>query len=69
MKNIIDFIIDAEKNQKISKNFLTLVHKAKSYKDLKGFFDKNKYNVSDDECIRILENSSKFPDDGPVKEY
>lgn len=60
MKTIIDFVLDASEDPTLTKNFTNELTNAKSYEDLISFFKNNKYNVSDDECIRILENKDKL---------
>jgi hypothetical protein len=70
MKTIIDFIIDCVNDRKIAENFQIILKDANSIIELKAWFESNKYNVTDDECIRLFENRVKITDPSvTVKEY
>ncbi|MBN2080496.1 MAG: hypothetical protein JW838_16115 [Spirochaetes bacterium] len=68
MKSIIDFIIDASQDPGLADAFLAKV-KTLNLETLQTFFKDKKYNVSDDECIRIIENSNKFPNTPNIRNY
>ena len=72
MKTMVDFIIDVSHLGDLRQAFLEAVKIAQSSKDIQKFFDDlgdtnnqstkdyDKYDVTDDECMRIYENNKKI---------
>jgi hypothetical protein len=67
VKNIVQFIIDATRDQNLQLNFKNTLTSANSINELKKFFDQGQYIVSDEECLRILENKDKMLKTGSIE--
>jgi hypothetical protein len=69
MKSLVDFIIDASKDTILAGKFKEKLNTTVSSTDLQKWFSDNKYELSDDECIRMMENKDKILSSNAVKDY
>ncbi len=70
MKNIINFIVMASHEESLRIEFRKyLEEKDPSLTELMNWFKKKEYVVTDDECMRILENKSRMLEDIKAKDY
>lgn len=60
MKTLIDFVIDASADKVLGEEFQSALEKAETVEELKGFFTKKGYAISEQECIRLIENKAKL---------
>jgi len=69
ISTIIDFVIEAAHNTDLRDEFKKFLDTNPNFTQVKGWFDERKYIVSDDECIRILENKDRIFSGIEVRNY
>jgi hypothetical protein len=74
MKTMVDFVIDVVHYTGMRGKFVEAVKESKSAKDIIDFFEKiesddhqYKYEATDDECMRIYENSTRIVNNPWIK--
>ncbi|MFW6366654.1 MAG: hypothetical protein ACOC2H_09320 [Spirochaetota bacterium] len=63
MKTFIDFMVDEAGDQTLRRVFTGMLEKAETIDELKTFFSEKRYQVSEQECIRLVENKDKLSEE------
>jgi hypothetical protein len=69
LRTIIDFAIEAAHDPDLRDKFKEFLGTNPDFSQMKKWFEEGKYTVSDDECIRILENKDRIFSEIQVKNY
>jgi hypothetical protein len=69
IRTIIDFVIEAAHNPDLRDEFKKFLDTNPDFIKIKAWFDERSYIISDDECIRILENKDRIFSSIQLKNY